>query len=277
VAVVASLGFLVLAGALLASVGPIRRTGSITRQAGNTPGQKARLATPAAAAMVPAPAAPWGATLASARQPLLADTSGRLPIPLADPMPARLPVDGVPPSWVLKEFTGRASIELTRTDIGPALRLRSEHTSFALYRDLVVDLGEFPVLSWSWKVMHLPSRGDVRQAATDDQAIQLYVVFPRWPAPRTSSDVIGYVWDTSAPVGTRVTSPKAPNVRIIVLESGPAGLGAWRPQMRNVVKDYVELFGRQPSRIGSLAVMVDTNDTASTAESWIAALAFSRS
>jgi hypothetical protein len=51
----------------------------------------------------------------------------------------------------------------------------------------------------------------------------------------------------------------------------------WRRQGRNVSEDYVALFGRRPPRVGSLAVMVDANDTASAAEFWITDLAFSRS
>src|SRR5207244_3055285 len=56
-------------------------------------------------------------------------------IPLADPVPPALPAEGAPPGWNLKEFTGRADVELTRVDGTLALRLRSEHSSFALYRD----------------------------------------------------------------------------------------------------------------------------------------------
>src|SRR5439155_770673 len=82
----------------------------------------------------------------------------------------RLPAAGVPAGWGLKEFTGRAAIEVVREDAGVALRLRSVQSSFVLYRDAIVDLREFPILSWSWKVVKLPRAGDVRAAATDDQA-----------------------------------------------------------------------------------------------------------
>ncbi len=220
---------------------------------------------------------PGPAATSRARRPLVPDADGRVRIPLAEPMPGRLPAAGVPQSWELREFTGKANVELARSELGPALHLRSEQTSFVLYRDVVIDLEQLPMLSWSWKVSQLPTGGDVRQPTRDDQAAQVYVVFPRWPAPRTNSDVIGYVWDTTAPVGTRLVSHKASNVRVLVLESGAAGLGVWRRQERNVSEDYVALFGRRPPRVGSLAVMVDANDTASAAEFWIADLTFSRS
>jgi hypothetical protein len=205
-----------------------------------------------------------------------ADADGRILVPVADRVPDTLPGEGIPAGWELKEFAGRAAIELVRADPGIAVRLRSAQASFALYRDVIVDLREFPLLAWQWKVVKLPPAGDVRQAVTDDQAAQVYVIFPRWPAPLASSEVIGYVWDSRAPVGTQLTSPKASNVRIFVVESGTARLDSWQRQERNVAADYVALFGRQPPRVGQVAVMIDSNDTRADAETLFADLAFSR-
>lgn len=204
------------------------------------------------------------------------DAAGQIRIPVADEVPWRLPFEGVPPGWELREFAGRADVEVVRVDGRVAARLRSDQGSFALYRDAVIDLGEFPVLSWSWKVIRLPAGGDVRGARTDDQAAQVYVIFPRWPAPRTASDVVGYVWDSHAPPGTRLRSPKADNVRIVVVESGPARLDSWQTYERNVATDYLELFGRRPPRVGMVAVMIDSDDTRGRAEALLGELVFSR-
>jgi hypothetical protein len=207
---------------------------------------------------------------------LYPDAAGRLRVRIADREPARLPSDGVPPGWTLKEFAGHAVIELVRSDGRLAARLRSERASFAMHRDVVVELREFPYLSWTWKVTRLPAGGDVRDAARDDEAAQLYVIFPRWPSPRTASDVIGYVWDSRAPVGTRIKHPRAQNVRIVVVESGPARLNEWRTYERDVAADYTALFGRQPVRVGKVAVMVDSNDTRGEAEALFGDLVFAR-
>jgi hypothetical protein len=207
-------------------------------------------------------------------RPLGPDPSGRIRVPLSDPMPWRLPVEGVPLGWQLKEFVGRALVELVRDDGHTALRLRSEYASFAVYRDVVVDLTRTPRLAWSWKVNRLPREGDVRARATDDQAAQVYVIFPRWPAPLNQSDVLGYVWDSRAPVDTRVTSTKAENVRIIVVKSGATGVGSWYREVRDVAQDYTAVFGHRPPRVGKLALMVDSNDTRSEAEALFGELAF---
>jgi hypothetical protein len=215
------------------------------------------------------------AAIATRRQVLNPDADG-LKIPMSDDAPFRLPAQGVPVGWELHEFSGHAEIEVVRGNHGLAVHLRADRASFALYRDLVVGLDEFPALGWSWKIARLPVGGDVRQTGRDDQAAQVYVVFPRWPSPRTQSDVIGYVWDTTAPVGTTLPSPKAPNVRIIVVESGQARLGAWQREWRNVAADYRALFGRPAPRVGAIAVMIDSNDTASAAEATIGDLMFAR-
>jgi len=206
---------------------------------------------------------------------LVPDAEG-LKVPISDEPPFRLPALGTPVGWELREFSGRGEIELVRGDRGLAVHLRAERASFALYRDLVVGLDEFPALGWSWKVARLPTGGDVRQAARDDQAAQVYVMFPRWPSPKTQSDVIGYVWDTTAPVGTTLRSPKAANVRVIVVESGPERLGVWRREWRNVAQDYRTLFGRAAPRVGAIAVMIDSNDTLSAAEATVGDLIFAR-
>ena len=221
--------------------------------------------------------AAWGpaAAIATRRQILTADAEG-LKVPVSDDPPSRLPADGVPSGWELREFAGHAEVALVRGEDGLAVHLRSERASFTLYRDIALSLEEFPRLAWSWKVAHLPTGGDVRAAGRDDQAAQVYVVFPRWPSPRTSSEVIGYVWDTTAPVGTTVPSPKAPNVRVIVVASGATGLGVWQHYERNVAKDYRALFGRRPPRVGAIALMIDTNDTGTIAEATIGQILFTR-
>ena len=236
-----------------------------------------RLPTPPGFGEAPsAPAVAPTAAVGPGRRVPLPDAAGRIRVPVADRLPFRLPADGVPAGWELREFTGRASAELVRAETGVALRLRSAQTSFVLYRDVIVDLREHPFLSWSWKVVRLPAGGDVRQRATDDEAAQVYVIFPRWPSPLTASDAIGYVWDTRAPVGAQLVSPTAGNVRIIVLRSGRAGLDAWQAEQRNVAADYLALFGRAPPRVGQVALMIDTNDTLGEAEVLFGDLVFSR-
>src|SRR5262249_62360043 len=103
---------------------------------------------------------------------------------------------------------------------------------------------------------------------------QLSLVVRRWPAATVNSDVVGYVWDTTAPVRSLGASAKAPNVTIIVVESGTAQVGSWVHYQRNVHDDYVTLFKTRPPRVGMVAFMTDANDTSSAAEAWMGEVQF---
>jgi DUF3047 family protein len=204
------------------------------------------------------------------------DAQGRVRVPVADVVPWALPADGVPAGWDLKEFAGKPDVELVRADGRLALRLRSASSSFALYRDVIVDPGVQPRLAWTWKVTQLPIDGDVRDPERNDQAVGLYVIFPRWPAPLTRSEVLGYVWDSRAPVGTVITLRGTSNVRLLVVESGRQGLKEWRTYERDLARDYATVFGAVPGRVGKLAIMTDADDTRGVGEVYVADVLFRR-
>jgi len=220
-------------------------------------------------------AAPVADVVAGQRIPR-PDAEGRIRVPVVDQIPGRLPAEGVPAGWTLELLEGKGQVEVVRDEGRLAIRLRSDSASFLLHRDVLLDVAEFPYLSWAWKAVRLPRGGDVREAESNDHAAQVYVVFPRWPSPRTTSDVIGYVWDTRAPTGTQQRAPQASNVRFIVVESGADRVGTWQRQLRNVAEDYRALFGRQPPRVGKVAVMIDADATRSEAEALLGELTFSR-
>ncbi|MBE7415189.1 MAG: DUF3047 domain-containing protein [Deltaproteobacteria bacterium] len=189
-------------------------------------------------------------------------------------VPIKPAPQGPPEGWQLKEWKGKADFKVVKEDFGPAIHLKSERTSSALYKDVEFELKDYPYLSWRWKVASLPQGADVREKSKDDQAAQVYVIFPKWPAV-VNSKVVGYIWDTSAPAGSSVRSTKTGNTRYMVLRSGPDGLGAWHSETRNVYEDYKKLFNEEPPRIGKVSVMIDSDDTRSSAESFIGDIRFS--
>lgn len=177
--------------------------------------------------------------------------------------------------WKIKEWAGKADFNVIDSEFGPAIRLKSSRTSSALYKDINLDIKQLPRLSWRWRVTELPKNGDVRKRDADDQAAQVYVVFPKWPTS-INSRVIGYIWDASAPAGQSFTSQKSRNTKYVVMRSGASGLGQWFQETRNVYEDYKRLFKEEPQQAGSVSIMIDSDDTASSAESYIADIYFSK-
>ena len=183
---------------------------------------------------------------------------------------------GIPAGWRGQTW-GRPAYDLTVELDGAArvLRLRSRDEGSTITKEIrgQVDLRATPILEWRWKAVELPAGGDSRRRAEDDQAAQLFVVWPRSPE-FLRSRILGYVWDTAAPVGTVARSEKTGTVTYIVIRSGPADLGRWVTQRRNVLEDYRRIFGEEPEAPGAIALAIDTNDTHTRAESFMGPIRF---
>lgn len=174
----------------------------------------------------------------------------------------------VPVEWRIKEWKGKSDVRLVHDDtVKEALCLKSSGTSTALYKEISLNIKEHPFLNWQWKVTKIPAGGDVRNKATDDQAAQIYVVFPKFPS-QINSRMLGYIWDSNAPAGSEVTSAKLSTTKYIVLKSGEKEIGKWFSEKRNVYEDYKKLFNEEPPMVGSIALMIDSDDTKSSAESF---------
>lgn len=181
----------------------------------------------------------------------------------------------IPKGWELKEWKGKGEIIIENEDGISFIRLKSSKNSFALHKELNFNIKEYPVITWRWKVSSLPEGADVRNSKTDDQAAQIYIVFPKFPA-MINSRVVGYIWETSAPAGSVITSKKNSNTKYIVIQSGKERLGEWLEEKRNVYADYKMLFNEEPPLVGKVSVMIDTDNTKSSAESFFSAIRFEK-
>jgi len=124
--------------------------------------------------------------------------------------------------------------------------------------------------------VRLPAGGDSRRADTDDQAVQLYLAFPRFPAA-VRSRIIGYVWDSTAPAGGVFRSATTRLVTYVVVRSGPSELDRWITEKRNVREDFLRIYGDEPTeQVEAVTIAIDSNDTKSRAESFMGEIVFSR-
>jgi hypothetical protein len=185
---------------------------------------------------------------------------------------------GIPAPWQ-KQSWGSPAYDFTvvEEDGRRVLHLRSAGDSSTMSRDIKgrVQLKETPILEWSWKAITLPRGADARRKETDDQAAQLYVTWPRFPEA-VRSRIIGYIWDTTAPAGSVFQSQKTGTVTYIVLRSGPADLGRWLTERRNVREDFRRLYGEEPDNPAVISFGIDSDDVRGTAESYMGAIRFRR-
>ncbi len=185
---------------------------------------------------------------------------------------------GIPGDWKEQNWGKPAyDFEIVSDNGQPVLHLRSKGDSSTISRDLKasVDLKETPILEWRWKVITLPTDGNACHQSTDDEAAQVYVAWLRSPEA-VRSRTIGYVWDSTAPAGTICKSQKTSTVTYVVLRSGSGELGKWITERRNVAEDFRKIYGEAPDNPSALSLAIDSDDTRSSAESFIGPTVFMR-
>ena len=181
--------------------------------------------------------------------------------------------DGAPAPWTVRSIRGtEPTFDVVPTDKGAALHLHSEQSHYLLWSGAQqFDPKAYPVLRWSWNVKTLPTRGDVRTYAAlpiigdnrNDKAAQVLIGFE-------GNNVLMYVWDTVAPVGTEVEelSPVA-RVMTRVVESGDAKVGSWQSYQVNVYDDYVRRYGKPPTKVLGVSVQINSNHTGTVSDAMV--------
>ena len=186
---------------------------------------------------------------------------------------------GLPGQWKAQNWGTPNYQNMKIVDDGGhrALYMKSVNDGATINREIkgTVRLKETPILEWEWKAILLPTGANSCKKETDDQAGQVFVLWPRFPEA-VRSRIIGYVWDTTQPVGTICKSEKTGMVTYIVVRSGPADLNRWITEQRNVVEDFRKVYGEAPDDPAVLSVATDSNDTNSTSEVMYGAIRFKR-
>ncbi len=192
---------------------------------------------------------------------------------------------GAPAGWALEKKTGTPSLKIEKDGENfYYLHLLSQgSSSFGVRTSARINVKEFPVISWRWKVDRMPAGGDVRKKATDDQALQVYVAFKETGFPAVlNTPVIGYIWDNEAPKGWsgRSTQIGGDKMRYIVLRNKTDKTGQWYTERRNIYEDYKKLFGDinggEPLGVTTgLQVHINTQRTKTSADGMIGDIYFS--
>ncbi|MGD9852582.1 MAG: DUF3047 domain-containing protein [Nitrospirales bacterium] len=192
---------------------------------------------------------------------------------LHDPSPASR-LKTLPHEWSVKVWEGIGQVQVLEENQHKILRLETERGRISLFRALSVNLQASPLVSWEWKVLTLPTGAASRQVQRDDHGAALYLIFTSKEASvRTTT--LGYIWDNTLPVGSVLARPDDPSVQYLVVRSGQDQLGAWLTEERNVLADYVRIFGEEPFSLQGISLVVDSDQTHSKATSLFGPINFS--
>ncbi len=179
----------------------------------------------------------------------------------------------IPIGWILKIWRGQPDLRLIAEKDEKVYRLRSKASAISIYKEIKLNAKKTPILEWTWKTTKIPEKGSAKIYSKDDQAIGIYVVFPRFPS-MLNSRLIAYIWDSNVAKGKILRSRKQLMVHYIVVRSGKKDLNKWITERRNVLEDYKKIFSSTPPKIGGISIMIDSDDTNDTAESFIKKITF---
>jgi len=169
--------------------------------------------------------------------------------------------------WKEKSFVGNTKYSIIELEGNPVLHARADSAASGLVKEIKYDPKEWPVLSWRWKAIQLPEKGDVRFKETDDYGARVYVVFPHFLRWKTKT--ISYIWAKNLPKGEHIPNAWLPqNAVMVAVQSGADSMGRWITEKRNVYQDFKMIFGEAPPKAGAIAIMSDSDNTGGVAEAF---------
>jgi len=184
-------------------------------------------------------------------------------------------VDGLPAPWKFErwspmvgfgDYTAKASVVAASgagAPGGKVLQLECHEAGFIVGSERSIDVNSQRWASWAWRADTLPTGASFRARDTNDQALQLLFGFE-------DGKILGYIWDsTGSPGATGSGLSWREDVRVMVLQAGPAKLGQWVEQRRDLVADYQALFGEAPGQLVGVALQSNCQHTESRGHGFV--------
>jgi hypothetical protein len=202
----------------------------------------------------------------------------------------------VPKGWRLRKRFGYpkgAGAEWVIKDGIPAVRLYSKAALTFLEKTVNIDVKEFPIVAWKWRVENIHKENDERTMEGDDHPIRIFFVFEpdeskqsfwfrlkrfvyldRIHGHPTGGRFTEYLWSSHLQPGDIINDPGKPWQKLMVVEGGSRNLGKWLSYKKNLYEDFKKLYGEEPRRLIFIGILNDTDQTGQEAVSYIADLMF---
>ena len=209
---------------------------------------------------------------------------------------ANEPRASLPDGWkplTFKKIPKLTTYELVKDGAQVVVKAVSDSSASGLTKEVRIDPKEFSIVRWRWKVENLLQKSDATRKDGDDYPARLYITFEYDPdkvsfgkklkykaGQALFGDIpigaINYVWERQAPIGAIIDNAYTNFVKMVVVESGSQGLGAWIEESRNIYEDYRKAFGEEPPIINGVAIMTDTDNTKERAVAYYGDIVFEK-
>lgn len=195
-------------------------------------------------------------------------------------------------AWVGYALPGKRLTRYQRTvfDGRPAILAKADASASMVRQRVLIDPDQLGTIDFSWWVPALVPGADLSDRHAADSPVRVVLAFDgdvsRLPAKdrvmfelaeTLTGDVppyatLMYVWDSRSALETVLPGGRSDRIRKIVVDSGPSQLRSWRVHQRHIVQDFERAFGERPGRLVGVALMTDSDNTASQTQALYGAL-----
>ena len=205
------------------------------------------------------PAAPlFPPSLGAFKPPLLPSLAPSRPLTLFHE-----PFNGIDPAhWREIEASGRTTYTVENLDGLRALKAHATGGASILLATFRFDPKQYPWVSWRWRIDQAVVGEDLAHKPGSDASARIYVYFDTTGLPWQKRS-LDYIWSTSQPADTLLTSPYSKNSKMLIVEFGGDRTGRWTTVSRNVRDDYRRCFGEDAPDVVAIGVMTDSDNTKS--------------
>lgn len=199
----------------------------------------------------------------------------------------------LPDRWApisLAKGDTKTQYDLVNAGSTTVVRARSDGGAAGLATERRIDLTEYPILEWRWKVDSVVADGNARTEAGDDYPARIYVTFDyddlgfgdrmKLAALRAlgydeiPARALNYIWANQVERGTVLENAFTDWVMMVAVRSGSRHVGEWHTERRNVLQDYRDAFGEDPPPVNGVALMTDTDNTNGEATAYYGDIVF---
>ncbi len=189
--------------------------------------------------------------------------------------------------WVLAKFKRPTAYSMVRDAGATVVHAQADASASGLVHALAeLDPRRYRDLGWHWKIEQLIKSQDNTRRATEDAPARVIVkfggdhakldfgerIFAAKVKAMTGYEMphatLMYIWARESATETVIPNHHTERVKMIVVESGHARLGAWHALKRDLYTDFRRAFGEEPGPIIGVGIMTDTDNTGEKARAW---------
>ena len=231
------------------------------------------------------------AACGSVPESIVASTQSLLPTLFS----AAASAGGLPEGWKiyrLLRFKPLTAYELVKDDGTQVVHAKADSSASGLEQHVSVDLRDYPVAEWRWKVPKLIAGADNTVPSQADAPARVIFIFEGGRDRLPASEVMNYdlakaltgnplpyatlmyIWEPDRNEGDIITHYNTTRVKMVVAGNSSRDLSRWHDARVNVLEDYRRAFGEEPPRVKTVGIMSDSDNTGSNIEAFFGDIRF---